>query len=121
MGIPESSRAAGWTSMAIVVAGPAVRPIGVEVAPERPGEENARVRLPTSPEIERSVKLATPAALVFTVMVPPRVPPPLAMATVTGTPFFATAMPAASRRSEERRVGDARDDRARGTHGQIEG
>src|SRR5687768_9107329 len=97
MGIPESSRSAGWTRMPSLVAGPAVRVIDVEVAPGRPGEENARVRLPTSPEIERSVKLATPAASVFTVAVPPRVPPPLAMATVTGTPLFATAVPAASR------------------------
>src|SRR5687767_1908239 len=70
---------------------------GVEVAPVSPAALNPRVRLPAGPVIERLVNDATPDALVVAVVVPPRVPPPLAMAAVTVTPLWETGFPEASR------------------------
>src|SRR5688500_20123210 len=69
---------------------------GVEVAPVSPAALNPRVRLPAGPVIERVVNDATPDALVVAVVVPPRVPPPLAVAAVTVTPLWETGFPQAS-------------------------
>ena len=53
------------------------------------------VRPPVVPVIESPAKVARPAASLLSVAVPPRVPPPLLIATVTDrTP--ATGLPAAS-------------------------
>src|SRR3989442_1158111 len=43
------------------------------------------------------VKAATPVPLVVAVSVPPNVPPPVAIAAVTTTPLWLTALPLASR------------------------
>src|SRR5689334_16213623 len=50
------------------------------------GAVKLSVRAPAVPVIARLVKLATPFAFVVAVAVPPRVPPPLAIAAVTTTP-----------------------------------
>ena len=67
------------------------------VADASPALEKTSVRSPMRPVILRSVKVASPAPLVDAVTVPPRVPPPLAMAAVIALPPSLTALPAASR------------------------
>src|SRR3989441_580909 len=62
-----------------------------------PGAVRRRVRSPPAPPIARSVKLATPLAVVVAVSVPPNVPPPVAIAAVTTTPAWLTALPDPSR------------------------
>ena len=57
---------------------------------------NCRVRAPTVPVMARLVKVARPEALVLTVVVPPSVPPPEAIAAVTDTTAD-TGFPEASR------------------------
>ena len=83
--------------IASCVAAPGVRVMALEVTPVNPVALKLSVRLPMTPVIDRLVKVATPAALVSTVVVPPSVPPPAAMETVTPTPDWFTAFPAASR------------------------
>ena len=82
---------------AIWVAGPAATFTAADVAPLSPGVPNPRVRGPTVPAIERFVKVAAPAVFVVAVAVPPRAPPPEAIAAVTVTPDWLTALPAPSR------------------------
>src|SRR5687768_13150898 len=78
------------------VAAPAESTIGPEVAPVRPGAAKPRVRVPTTPLIERLLKVARPLGLVVAVA-PLSVPPPLAMVAVTTTPLCATGLFDASR------------------------
>ncbi len=63
----------------------------------RPVALKLRVRSPVVPLTDRLVKVATPLPLVAAVNVPPSVPPPVAIAAVTVTPAWLTALPAASR------------------------
>ncbi len=63
----------------------------------RPVALKLNVRSPIVPLMARSVKLATPLAFVVAVSVPPRVPPPAAIAAVTVTPAWLTRLPAPSR------------------------
>src|SRR5712692_11594517 len=79
------------------VAAPAVIVTAVELTLVRPVAEKLSVRLPAVPVIARLVKAATPVPLVVAVSVPPNVPPPVAIAAVTTTPAWLTALPAASR------------------------
>ena len=83
--------------IASCVAAPGMRVIVLEVTPMSEVALKFNSRSPVTPVIDRSVKVATPAALVSTVVVPPSVPPPVAMETVTPTPAWLTALPAASR------------------------
>ena len=78
-------------------AGPAVSVIVPEVTGVSPVALKRSVRFPTVPLIARSVKVAAPVPLVVAVSVPPRVPPPVAIAAVTVTPAWLTALPAPSR------------------------
>src|SRR2546430_17058351 len=78
-------------------AGPAVIVIVPEVAAVRPVALKLSVRSPAGPVIARFVKLATPLPFVVAVSVPPSVPPPVAIAAVTVTPAWLTALPLASR------------------------
>ncbi|MBK8006655.1 MAG: hypothetical protein IPK12_22955 [Gemmatimonadetes bacterium] len=86
----------GAVVSASCVAVPAPMVMVPELTPVRPGALKASVRPPELPLMARSVKLATPLALLCWVSVPPSVPPPVAMAAVTGTPACATALPARS-------------------------
>src|SRR5947207_8677384 len=70
----------------------------VERALVSPAAEKLKVRSPTVPVIARLVKVATPLLFVAAVRVPPSVPPPVAIAAVTATPVWLTALPLASRR-----------------------
>src|SRR2546429_6040773 len=85
--------------------------MGPGVAEVSPVAGKLKVRSPAVPVIARFVKLAAPLAFVVAVSVPPRVPPPVAIAAVTVTPAWLAGLPLASRscttgcRSEERRVG----------------
>jgi hypothetical protein len=64
-----------------------VTAMALEVAAVNDPEEKRRVLEPVEvPLIERFVNVATPEAFVVTVDVPPKLPPPLAIATVTATP-----------------------------------
>ena len=87
----------GWVVMPSWVATPAVMEIVVDVAAASPEALKLRVRSPTVPVIDRSVKLATPLAFVVAVSVPPSVPPPVAIAAVTVTPASPAGLPLASR------------------------
>ena len=69
--------------IAIWVGVPAVIATAAETTAFSPELVNARVRSPTVPVIDNPAKVASPLASLFTVAVPPRAPPPLAMATVT--------------------------------------
>ena len=69
----------------------------LETAGVRLPEANCSVRLPGVPLIERPLKVATPDVLVVAVVVPPRVPPPLAMVALTTTPLWLTGLSDASR------------------------
>src|ERR1043165_2870996 len=77
--------------------GAAVMSIVFDVTPVSAGALNANARAPAAPLIERFVNVATPLALVVAVAVPPSVPPPLAIAAVTTTPDWLTALFDASR------------------------
>lgn len=59
----------------------------LEVTEGMPVVLKLRVRLPTVPLIDRLVKIAAPLALEVAVSVPPRVPPPEAIAAVTTIPL----------------------------------
>ena len=76
----------GWVVMLRWSAGPADSVMVSELTPVIPAAENPSVRAPMVPLMERLVKVATPLALVLTLVVPPRVPPPVAMLAVTDTP-----------------------------------
>src|SRR5437588_9389 len=82
---------------AIVAAAPAVIVIVVDVADVSPVAVKLRVRSPAVPVIARLVKLATPLPFVVALSVPPSVPPPVAIAAVTVTWAWLTALPLASR------------------------
>src|SRR5690606_3432123 len=86
----------GWVTTASAVADPAPIVMAEDVAPVSPVAAKPRVRLPAAPVMARSVKLARPALLVVSGVVPPRVPPPLAIeAEMLKLPL--TSVPAASR------------------------
>ena len=93
---PFAADADGCWTITSWVAAPAVTLIALEVAAVRPALVNCRVRDPMAPVIESPEKVASPAPLVFTVVTPPSAPPPVAMATVTGT-TAETALPEISR------------------------
>src|SRR4029077_12339298 len=78
---------------------PLLTAIGVEVTAARLAPEKARVKVPVAPPNARSTKLASPLASVGRVSWPESVPPvgPLAIATVTAMPAWATGLPALSR------------------------
>jgi hypothetical protein len=57
-----------------------------DVAADNPGAVKVKVRSPAVPVMERLVNVARPLALVVAVVVPPNVPPPVAIAAVTTTP-----------------------------------
>ena len=96
-GTPLVAAEAGWVSRTSLAAAGAVTSMVPDVTPVRPVALNRRVRGPGDPVMRRSVKTACPLAPVVRVVVPPRVPPPLAMATVTAMPLCETASPEASR------------------------
>src|SRR5579885_1517466 len=87
----------GWVVIVNCVAGPAVIDTLFEVAPVRPVDANANVLVPIVPVMERFVNVATPLAFVFTVTVPPSVPPPDAIDAVTPTFCWLTLLPETSR------------------------
>ena len=87
----------GAVVSASFVAAPAVMVMVVDVADASPVAEKLNVRSPAVPVMARSVKLATPLPFVTAVSVPPRVPPPVAIAAVTVTSLWLTALPLASR------------------------
>ncbi len=67
-------------------AAPTPTATGPEVAEAKPSAAKMSVRMPGRPRMERSVKVTVPLALLATLVVPPRVPPPVAICTVTTTP-----------------------------------
>src|SRR3954470_13995778 len=71
--------------------------IAADVAAVIPDEVKLSVREPSAPEMDRSVNVATPAALVVAGVVPPSVPPPVAIAAATETPDWLTLLPDTSR------------------------
>src|ERR1051325_7989117 len=75
---------------------PAVSTIALDVTPVRPAELNPSVTLPVAPMMARLVKVAVPAELVVTVVVPASEPVPDAIAAVTATPAWDAALPATS-------------------------
>ena len=77
-------------------AGGGVMVIDADVTGGRPVLEKVSVRSPGVPEIESPTNVATPPTAV-TEVVPPRVPPPDAIATVTEAVEVVTTFPAASR------------------------
>src|ERR1043166_9053968 len=87
----------GWVVMLSCVAAPAVMVMAVDAALANPVAEKLNVRSPATPVIDRFVKRATPLPFVVAVSVPPRLPPPVAIAAVTVTPVWLTALPLASR------------------------
>jgi len=76
---------------------PALSAIVPDVAALSPVALKLSVRSPAVPLIDRLVKVATPPLFVVAVTAPPRLPPPVAMAAVTVTPAWLTALPAPSR------------------------
>ncbi len=62
-----------------------------DVTEVRPGLANTRVRVPTVPLRSKSLKTARPSSSVWTVVVPPSAPVPVAMATVTATSLRAAS------------------------------
>jgi hypothetical protein len=60
----------------VVVVPAVVTSISLDVTPAKPDAVKRRVRLPGTPEIERSVKAARPEASVVLRVEPPRSPPP---------------------------------------------
>jgi hypothetical protein len=65
---------------------PALSAIVPDVAAVSPVALKLNVRSPTVPLIDRLVKVATPPLFVIAVAVPPKLPPPVAIAAVTVTP-----------------------------------
>ena len=92
-----AAAADGCVVMVSWEAPPVVTVIVPEVAPATAGALKFRVRSPAAPLMVRLKKVAAPAALVSTVVVPPSAPPPVAMETVTPTPAWFTAFPTPSR------------------------
>ncbi len=93
-----------WPSPAWIAswaAGPAVSSTVPDEMPVRPGAEKPNVRAPASPGDREPVKVAMPEPLVVAVVVPPRVPPPVAIWTVMTTPACPTGLLAASRRATD--------------------
>src|SRR5882724_704802 len=87
----------GCTVNASWAAGPAVIVTAFEVTLVSPVAAKLSVRSPTVPLMERFVKVAVPLDVVVAVAVPPKVPPPVAIAAVTVTPLWFTGLPLASR------------------------
>src|SRR5882724_9955454 len=87
----------GWVVRLSWVAAPAMMVIVPDVTPVRPAALKLKVRSPAVPVMVRFVKLATPLPFVAAVRVPPRVPPPVAIAAVSVTPLWLTGLPLASR------------------------
>ena len=81
---------------AMVWAEPALTVIVPEVTLTNPPDAKIKVRGPTVPVILRLLNVATPDALVVAFRVPPRVPAPLWIATVTTTPAWSTGLLPAS-------------------------
>src|ERR1051325_7472291 len=75
----------GWVVMVSWLAGPGVTLMLFDVTETLPAVKLS-FRVPVVPLIERSVKVATPLALVVALKVPPSVPPPDAIAAVTTMP-----------------------------------
>jgi hypothetical protein len=69
----------------------------VEVAEVKPDAVKLSVRAPSVPVIARVANVATPLASEVAVVVPPSVPPPVAITADTTTPGLLTDAPAASR------------------------
>jgi hypothetical protein len=65
---------------------PAVTSIVPELTEVRSGDVKVSVRGPTVPRIASPAKVARPFEEVLTIVVPDRLPPPVAMVTVIGTP-----------------------------------
>jgi len=86
----------GCTVNASWAAGPAVIVTAFEVTLVSPVVAKLSVRSPTVPLMERFVKVAVPLDVVVAVAVPPKVPPPVAIAAVTVTPLWLTGLPLAS-------------------------
>lgn len=82
---------------ASAVGAPAVIVTVPDVVLVRPDAVNLRVRAPVVPVIARLANVAAPLAFVVAVRVPPSVPPPVEMDTVTTIPACVTALLAASR------------------------
>src|ERR1019366_6586617 len=94
----RAAEAEGWMVIASCVAAPGVRAIVFDVAPVSDGTLKPSVKLPGVPVIESPANVATPRALVTTLVAPPSVPPaPVAITAVTVKPAWLTAFPAASR------------------------
>lgn len=79
------------------VAEPELTEIALDETFVKPAAAKLSVREPAVPEIDRLLNVATPPASVDTLVVPPSVPPPVRMLTVTATPDWLTALPPASR------------------------
>ena len=95
---PLAAEAEGWMVIASCVAAPGVRAIVFDVAPVSDGTLKPSVKLPGVPVIESPANVATPRALVTTLVAPPSTPPtPEAITAVTVKPATLTALPAASR------------------------
>src|SRR5207237_53064 len=82
---------------AIVAAAPAVIVIVVDVADVSPVAVKLKVRSPAAPVIARSEERGVAHPFVVALSVPPSVPPPVAIAAVTVTWAWLTALPLASR------------------------
>ena len=87
----------GWVVMLNRLGAPAEMVMVPEVTLMRLVAVKERVRSPDVPVIIRLMNGATPEALVVIVTVPPRVPPPEAIAAETSTPAELTALSEASR------------------------
>src|SRR5262245_52902205 len=76
---------------------PAATRTAFDVTPASDAAVKLMVRDPAAPVTDRSVKVATPLALVVAVAAPPSVPPPVAIVAVTTTPDWLTLLLEASR------------------------
>jgi len=85
--------ALGSVVISKVVAAPGVMLMLFEVAPVRPLLAKLKVRLPAVPVMFKPLKVALPFASVVMVAVPPKVPPPVAIATVMLVPAVRTGLP----------------------------
>src|ERR1017187_3846139 len=86
----------GWVVIVSWLAAPAVRTIVLDVAPVGDGTLKRRVKLPAVPLMNRPAYVATPRALVTTLVAPFSVPLPEAIVAVT-VRLTLTALPCASR------------------------
>ena len=85
-GEPASALVAGCVVMRSAAATPAVMLTVFDVTAVRTPSPNCSVRIPTAPVIVRFAKVATPVASDVAVVVPPRVPGPLAIVAVAVWP-----------------------------------